>query len=331
MRRPLAVPVILLLLVTGGSQVATRPRAGTVPAITASPGPSAGAAPHRIKTRRAPRGLGIQAIVPSPGETVGIGMPIILTFTGPVRDRAAVERSLEVRARKPVPGAWHWVSDTEVVYRTKTDWPPRQQVAVTARLAGVRVAPRTYGTADRTVEFFVGRRQISLVDTLTHQMLVYRDGRLARRMAISAGNGATREYTTTSGVHLTMDKDDPVRMVSPGRREGDRDYYDLMIRHAVRISNSGEYIHAKDNLWAQGRVNVSHGCVNARPDQAAWFFRSSLRGDPVIVTGTDRPLEWRNGWGYWQLPWGAWRKGSALHDHGSLTLPHPKKWGYGGN
>lgn len=86
-----------------------------------------------------------------------------------------------------------------------------------------------------------------------------------------------------------------------------------MIDHAVRISNSGEYVHAKNNVWAQGRQNVSHGCVNARPDQAAWFFGSSLRGDPVVISGTDRELEWNNGWGYWQRSWEEWLKGSALH------------------
>jgi lipoprotein-anchoring transpeptidase ErfK/SrfK len=131
-------------------------------------------------------------------------------------------------------------------------------------------------------------------------------------MAISAGMATTVEYTTTSGWHLTMDKGHPVRMISPGREKGDPGYYDLMIDHAVRISDSGEYVHAKDNVWAQGRVNVSHGCVNARPDQAAWFYETSLRGDPVLITGTDRPLEWHNGWGYWQLPWEKWRQGSAL-------------------
>jgi lipoprotein-anchoring transpeptidase ErfK/SrfK len=332
MRHPLAVPVILLLLITGGSWVTTgstpESRVPPVPAI--SPAPPAGSRTgHR--THHAVRELGIQSLTPTPGETVGVGMPVILTFTWPVRNRAAVERSLDVRAARPVEGAWHWVSDTQVVYRTRTDWPAWQKVAVTAHLAGVRAAPGTYGAADRTLEFSVGRRQISLVNTLTHQMLVYQDGRLAQRMAISAGNASTREYTTTSGVHLTMDKGDPVRMVSPGRRQGDAGYYDVVIHHAVRISSSGEYVHAKDNLWAQGRVNVSHGCVNARPDQAAWFFDNSLRGDPVIVSGTDRPLEWWNGWGYWQLSWAEWLKGSALQDPGALALPYPEKSDYLGN
>jgi lipoprotein-anchoring transpeptidase ErfK/SrfK len=175
------------------------------------------------------------------------------------------------------------------------------------------MAQGVYGVTDRTFAFAVGRKQSSSIDTRTHQMVVRRDDRIAQRMAISAGMATTPEYTTTSGIHLTMDKGNPVRMISPGRVKGEPGYYDVLIDHAVRISNSGEYVHAKDNLWAQGHANVSHGCVNARPDQAAWFFANSLRGDPVTITGTARPLRWDNGWGFWQLPWEKWRQGSALY------------------
>jgi lipoprotein-anchoring transpeptidase ErfK/SrfK len=261
----------------------------------------------RFRTRPAERTFGLAAIAPLPGETVGVGMPIILDFDTPVRAKAAVERALEVGTTPPVEGAWRWTSDTRAVYRTRRFWPARRKVTVTAHLAGVRLAPGVYGSADQTFGFTVGREQTSEVDVRTHRMTVRRDGRTVQDMAISAGLATTREYTTTSGVHLTMDKGDPVRMISPGRSKGDPGYYDVMIDHAVRISDSGEYVHAKDNVWAQGRANVSHGCINARPDQAAWFYANSLRGDPVTITGTTRDLDWRNGWGYWQVPWKEWR------------------------
>jgi len=275
----------------------------------------------RFRTRPAARALRMAATAPLPGETVGVGMPVILDFDSPVRDKAAVERALLVTAERPVEGAWRWVGDQRVIYRTRRFWPARQQVTVTARLAGVRSAPGVHGTTDRTFTFTVGREQISEIDTRTHRMVVRRDGRAIRQIPISAGKATTREYTTTSGIHLTMEKGHPVRMVSPGRQAGDPEYYDVMIDHAVRISGSGEYVHAKDNVWAQGRVNVSHGCVNVRPDLAAWFYARSLRGDPVVIRGTDRPLEWDNGWGFWQLPWEKWIRGSALDNAADTTLP----------
>ncbi|TDE36566.1 hypothetical protein E1295_35080 [Nonomuraea mesophila] len=266
----------------------------------------------RFRTRPAQRTFQVAATAPLPGETVGTGMPIIIDLDTPVKDRAAVERALEVKAEHPAEGAWRWTSDTRVVYRPREFWAPHQQVTVTAHLAGVRAASGLVGAVDSTFVFTVGRSQTSTIDARTHQMVVRRDDRIVQRMAISAGMATTPEYTTTSGIHLTMDKGHPVRMVSPGRDEGDPGFYDLMIEHAVRISDSGEYVHAKDNIWAQGRQNVSHGCINSRPDQAEWFYTTSLRGDPVVITGTDRTLEWDNGWGFWQLPWEKWRLGSAL-------------------
>ncbi|GGK70847.1 hypothetical protein Ppa06_35520 [Planomonospora parontospora subsp. parontospora] len=285
-----------------------------VSVTAAGPGGTRASATGTFRTFTPEKTFKIASVTPSPGETVGVGMPIIVDFDTPVKDRLSVERALEVRTGTPVEGAWHWTGDTRVIYRPRDYWPAGSKVDFVAHLSGVRAAKDVYGTSDHGVRFGVGRRQTSVIDTRTHRMTVERDGKVVQRMAISAGMATTREYTTTSGVHLTMDKANPVRMVSPNRSKGDPGYYDVMIDHAVRISNSGEYVHAKDNVWAQGRVNVSHGCVNARPDQAAWFYDNSLRGDPVVIRGTDRELEWDNGWGYWQLSWAEWLEGSALHD-----------------
>ncbi|SEK65194.1 L,D-transpeptidase [Nonomuraea pusilla] len=246
------------------------------------------------------------------GETLGVGAPIIVTFNQAVSDKAAVERALEVKAEKPVTGAWRWINDTVVIYRTAKYWPAHQKVTFNANITGVKAGKGLYGVKDYTANLKIGAKVISKVDAGKHMMYVYKDGKRVQTMRISAGMATTREYTTTSGIHLTMERGNPVRMISPGRKKGDPGYYDVMINHAVRISNSGEYVHAKDNVWAQGVRNVSHGCINARPDQAKWFYDNVQRGDVVDITGTTRKLEWNNGWGFWQMPFSEWKKGSAL-------------------
>ncbi|MCG5213512.1 L,D-transpeptidase family protein [Streptosporangium sp. KLBMP 9127] len=266
-----------------------------------------------FKTLKPARQLAVADVTPSQkGEKVGVGAPIILTFNQPVSDRRSVEKALEVDAEKSVDGAWRWIDDTRVIYRTAKFWPAHQKVTLRANLEGVRGAKDMYGMKDFTKVITIGARQISTVDTRKKTMNVTRDGKTVKKMLISAGMATTREYTTTSGVHLTMESVNPVWMESPGRKKGDPGYYKVLINHAVRISNSGEYVHAKNNVWAQGRQNVSHGCVNARPDQAKWFYETSQRGDPVVVKGTDRALEWNNGWGFWQMSFKEWKKGSAL-------------------
>lgn len=264
-------------------------------------------------TRKPERVLQIADVTPNrKGETVGVGMPIMVRFNQPVANKAAVERALQVKAEKPVQGAWRWIDDRYVIYRPAKYWAPNQTVTFNAALDGVKAGKGMYGMKDYDYSIKIGDKVVSKVDVNKHMMYVYRNGKRIKTMAISAGMGTTREYTTTSGIHLTMERANPVRMISPGREKGDPGYYDVMVNHAVRISNSGEYVHAKDNVWAQGRRNVSHGCINARPDQAKWFYDNFQRGDIVDIKGTNRALEWNNGWGFWQMPFKQWKKGSAL-------------------
>jgi lipoprotein-anchoring transpeptidase ErfK/SrfK len=247
------------------------------------------------------------------GDTYGVGMPIILNFSQPVFNKDQVEEALEVTADKPVEGAWRWIGDQQVVYRTKSYWPAHQKVKLTAHLAGVRAAKDVYGLKNFSRTFKIGASRISNINLKTHKMTVRIDGKKARTVPISAGNGTTTEYTTTSGVHLTMEKGNPVRMISPGRQKGDPGYYDLLINYAVRISSSGEYLHqTAGELHCLGKANCSHGCVRQPVKDALWFYRNVQPGDVVDITGSKRGLDWQNGWSFWEMSWKNWKKGSAL-------------------
>ncbi|MEU8247071.1 L,D-transpeptidase [Nonomuraea sp. NPDC048916] len=267
--------------------------------------------------------IGIADITPMGEKTekVGVGFPIIVTFDrdlGNIKDKAAVEAVLQVEVDKPVDGAWRWVSNRKVIYRTKTYWKPHQKVLFTARLSEL---PGNESAKDVSRRFAVGTANISLVDTRRHVMKVYRDGRLAKKIPISAGKGGMMRngvdvYLTTSGVHLTMGKKAVETMTSSWlgvTDPKDPRYYKEEIPWAVRISASGEYVHQSAGYYHfLGRSNQSHGCVRATPEGAKWFYTIAQRGDVVKITGTKRKLDWRNGWSYWQLNWTQWKKGSAL-------------------
>ncbi|NDU77224.1 L,D-transpeptidase family protein [Actinomadura sp. DSM 109109] len=247
------------------------------------------------------------------GEKVGVGMPIFVRFNRAVTDKAAVERTLHVTPDKPVEGAWRWVGSDQVIYRTKTYWQPHQTVRFRADLAGVNAGGGVYGAKDARASISIGAAQITTGDIGDHHMTVTRDGKKLRTVPFSAGNGQTREFTTTSGVHLLMEKGNPVTMTSPGRKEGDPGYYKTVVNHAVRFSNSGEYVHSAPwSVGSQGSANVSHGCLNVSPANAKWFYDIMQRGDVIELTGTDREVEWDNGWSVWQLSFDKWRQGSAL-------------------
>ena len=54
----------------------------------------------------------------------------------------------------------------------------------------------------------------------------------------------------------------------------------------MRITWSGVYLHAAPwSVGSQGSTNVSHGCINMSPEDAATYYDMSIPGDPVTVQG----------------------------------------------
>jgi lipoprotein-anchoring transpeptidase ErfK/SrfK len=250
-------------------------------------------------------------IAPLENELVGVGMPIIIYFTAPVTDRAAVEQSLSVDESIPVLGAWHWYGDEEVHYRPENYWPTGEKVTLHANLKGVDAGNGVWGLENHTVDFTVGDSHITTVNALTHTMTVKVNGVVVKTADVSLGS---TKFPTTSGTHLVLTKTPSIVMDSAtvGIPKGNPNYYDETVQWDVRISWSGEFVHSAPwSVSEQGRENVSHGCVNASPAVAEWFFNLSMRGDVVIITGTPRPLVSQNGWTDWNISWAQWLAGSA--------------------
>jgi lipoprotein-anchoring transpeptidase ErfK/SrfK len=279
-----------------------------------------------FRTRAVAHTIAATVVAPKPGATVGVGMPIIMRFAAPVEDRAAVERSLSLRTSVPVRGAWHWFSASDVVFRPLTYWPAHTRVRLVAHLSGLRLTGHAWGAQDVTTGFRVGDSRITVASARSHHQDVRINGHTVRRMPISMGKGTRLAYTTTSGVHLTMEKNHHVVMdsASVGCPPGCPDHYRHDVYYAVRISDSGEYEHSAPwSVGDQGHRNVSHGCINLGPRDARWFYRHTRPGDVVEVTGTRRRLQAGNGWGYWQLSWTEWLSGSLLGMSYGQGMPAP--------
>ncbi|HEX2373905.1 MAG TPA: Ig-like domain-containing protein [Actinomycetota bacterium] len=252
------------------------------------------------------------SVMPLDGETVGVGLPIGVWFNEPVADRAAVERRLQVASSKPVTGAWHWFADNEVHYRPKAYWPSGSRVTFRARLAGADAGRGVWGVADRTIRFRIGQRRVSVVDVRTHRMRVTAGGRTLRTLPVSTGR---ERYPTTNGVHFVLEKT-PVKVMDSstiGIPRGSPGGYYQRVAWSVRISNSGEFVHAAPwSTGSQGRANVSHGCVNLSTANAAWFYRQTRRGDVVEVRGSPKRPGDSFGVADWNMSWRRWLAGSAL-------------------
>ena len=235
-------------------------------------------------------------------QTFGVGMPLILTFSQPITNRAAVERALQLRTSRPVVGAWYWDGSKTLYFRPRAYWPAHTLVSFDAHLDGVQGAPGVYATQDLTQAFRIGGSLIVTASTAAHQMHVYRNGRLLYTWPVSTGRPGD---DTPDGTYLTIDKGNPVLMTGPG--------YSLEVPWSVRFTWTGDYLH--DAYWSvgeQGAVNVSHGCVNMSPADAQTYYMMESPGDPVMITGSPLPGTWDNGWTVWFLSWRQLLEGSAL-------------------
>ena len=234
-------------------------------------------------------------------QSYGVGMPIILTFSAPVQDKAAVERSIELQTSKPVIGAWYWDGNQTLDFRPRDYWPAHTTVSFTGHFDGVESAPGVYGYHTLTQTFDIGDSVIAVASTKTHKTQIYVNGHLKYDWHISSGKPGD---DTPDGSYLTIEKANPVRMVGPG--------YDLLVPWSVRFTFSGDYYH--DAYWSvgeQGFENVSHGCVNLSPADAETYYKLAVPGDPVTISGSPRSGEWDNGWTEWFLSWPQYLKGSA--------------------
>ena len=250
------------------------------------------------------------------GQTVGVAAPIMIQFSRsiPQSSRAAVERALAVTTSAPITGSWAWLTDayggSRVHWRPKDYWPVGTTVKMAAHLYGVDMGTAGFGKANLTTDFTIGRSQIVKADARTHRIQVVRDGQVVMDLPASYGAESDLRRVTRSGTHIVMAKAQTVLMSNP-----DFGYTDIPEHWAVRISNNGEFIHANPaSSWAQGRSNVTHGCINLSTTNAKNYFDTAVFGDPVEISGTPVPLSAADGDVYdWAVPWDQWTKLSALH------------------
>jgi len=256
------------------------------------------------------------SVSPGPTQVVGVGMPMRVDLDHKISNpgqRAAVERHLAVTANgQPVVGGWRWQTDDVLVYRPKVFWPGNATIALTASFKGVRFSSSLWGEKEVVSTFRTGPAMVSYVDMRTDQLRVTKDGTTIRTIPITTGKPG---FETRSGIKVIMSKERTRIMdaATGGTSKTDPEYYRLEVEYAMRITNSGEFLHAAPwSVAHQGHSNVSHGCTGMSTGNAAWLYANSRPGDVVIYTGNARTIEGGNGITVWNVSWPRWQKYSAL-------------------
>lgn len=302
---------------------------------TVTAGPTGSSAPSSGQTSAAPdlpkKTVRVTALE-NDGVTVGVGMPIVLYFSPAPTDSSAFTKAVQVTVNgAPAGGAWFWEQPTadekktdtiEAHYRPKTYWPAHAQIHVGIPIGGLSAGDTKHNSlvySDKltSLDFSTGAAHVSTVNAGTLTMDVTSDGKPVKQIKVSLGAARTPTY---SGVKVVMQKgeDDPktgklkpdgtVQMVGPG--------YNEPVQWSVRITESGEYVHAAPWNSNIGHISTSNGCTNLSTADAKWFYNFSRIGDVVQYQRTDGSLmpSW-DGYGDWNLPWGVWARGGLLLNH----------------
>ena len=211
----------------------------------------------------------VASIQPAFGEKVGVAMPVTVTFAQSITNRGAAEHTIAIASPATPAGSFTWLNDRVLQWNPKGFWPAHSSIIVTA------------GGAKTTFE--TGAAVVGVADIDAHTFTVSIDGQVVREMPASMGRS---KYPTPIGTFAALEKQSTVVMDSRtiGIPLNDPDGYKLTVSDAVRVTWGGIYVHgAPWSVGSQGNSNVSHGCINLGPDNAAWYYDTVKIGDPIIV------------------------------------------------
>lgn len=259
-------------------------------------------------TTTAPQDLVSVSMNVEDGSTVGVGMPLIFTFSGRIEDRAAAEEALQVSSEPRTEGGFHWFSDQRVIWRPKEYWQAGTSVSVNASIYGIDLGGGTFGRQDRAAELTIGDKLVAVADGATHELSVSVNGREVRTMPNSMGK---ESHPTPHGTYTVMREYTGYTMDSStyGVPVDAEDGYRIKVDYAVRLSNSGIFYHSAPwSVDAQGERDVSHGCINLSTEDARWLMETSTVGDLFVVRNSGgAELEPTDGWSVWQMSWEEWQ------------------------
>ncbi|KUI00745.1 L,D-transpeptidase [Mycobacterium sp. IS-3022] len=224
---------------------------------------------------------------PTDGSIVGAAKPIYINFQRPIANRAMAEQAIHISSNPPVPGRFYWTTDTQVRWRPQDFWP-----------AGTVVNIDASGTKS---SFTVPEQLVATIDNKSLQMEIHRNGELEKTFPVSMGK---KGNDTKNGTYYVLEKFPEIVMDSStyGVPVDSPDGYKLKVKDAVRIDNSGVFVHSAPwSVGSQGEENVSHGCINLSPANAKWFFDNFGSGDAVVIKNSTGIYNQPDGASDWQM------------------------------
>lgn len=245
-------------------------------------------------------------LYPNDGAHVGVGQPLQWQFSEPVLNKEAVENAIKVTASSGQVGAFRWYSDTLLRYRAADFWAANSQLNVDMTLFGVDFGNGMIGNFNKNYTVNIGNKVVMEADAAAHQVSIVVNDEVVSTYPATLGDAAFPSASGYMVVTGDFQRYATFKAASIGLKPGDPgDYGSVDVEFAVRLSNSGIFIHqaTPTAMPFLGQANLSHGCIGLSPDAAGWVFQNMRPGDVVHTVGTpNETIAPTDGFGDWNIP-----------------------------
>jgi lipoprotein-anchoring transpeptidase ErfK/SrfK len=223
---------------------------------------------------------------------LGLVLPLQVTFSEPLADRANTASNLQVRTRdgKAISGKWSWIGLRQLKFTPHPAWPASNTIEVSADWQNLRSVRG--GTLKQALieQFSTGTDRRLFVYLDSQRVEAVENGEVVRTFKVSTGKSKT---PTEMGSFYIYDRYRYKTMRSDVGR-GQRGFYEVEDVPYTQFFHKDNAFHGA--FWHNNFGHpASHGCVNmATKDQnkrwpnvsedAGWLYHWAALGLPVTVT-----------------------------------------------
>lgn len=222
---------------------------------------------------------------------LGLMLPLQLTFSEPLADRANAPNRLQVKTREGtvIKGKWKWIGQHQIKFTPQPAWPASSIINVNAdekNLRSERGGTLKQGLID---QFSTGTDRKLFVYLDTQRVDAVENDKVIRTFKVSTGKSKT---PTVTGAYYIYDRYRHKTMRSDVDK-GQPGYYEVKDVPYTQFFYKDYAFHGA--FWHNGFGHpASHGCVNLATkeqnkrwpnvsEDAGWLYRWGALGVPVTV------------------------------------------------
>ncbi|MGR8997934.1 MAG: L,D-transpeptidase family protein [Gammaproteobacteria bacterium] len=222
---------------------------------------------------------------------LGLVLPLQLTFSEPLADRANAANNLQVRTRdgKTISGKWRWIGQRRLRFTPHPAWPASSIIEISADVQNLRSVQGGMLKQALIEQFSTGTDRRLFVYLDSQRVEAVENGEVIRTFKVSTGKSKT---PTVTGSFYIYDRYRHKTMRSDVGR-GQRGFYEVKDVPYTQFFHKDYAFHGA--FWHNNFGHpASHGCVNMATkvqnkrwpnvsEDAGWLYHWGALGLPVTV------------------------------------------------